>query len=196
MNKNFSERHLPHLHFNEGIYFITSRIYDPNAIEKFKSPEPYKIPASKGDFETFKNYFIEYDGKLEKLTGVKFYLKNPAVAQILMDCIFALNGKEFKIIALTIMPNHFHLLIELLPGNSGLSKIMQLIKGRSAFYINRHLSLKGKCWQDESYDRLVRDDVELYFIIRYILLNPVAAGLVKNWYEWQFTYCNEKYNVL
>ena len=33
-------------------------------------------------------------------------------------------------------------------------------------------------WQDESYDRLVRDDQEFKRIATYIEMNPVRAGLV------------------
>ena len=33
-------------------------------------------------------------------------------------------------------------------------------------------------WQDESYDRLVRDGEEFQRIVRYIETNPVNAGLV------------------
>jgi len=42
----------------------------------------------------------------------------------------------------------------------------------------------------------VRNDKELYFIIRYILNNPVAAGLVEKWDDWNYTYCHPNYIVL
>jgi hypothetical protein len=43
---------------------------------------------------------------------------------------------------------------------------------------NRILGLTGRpFWQDESYDRLVRNDTEFPRITRYIETNPVKAGL-------------------
>jgi putative transposase len=40
------------------------------------------------------------------------------------------------------------------------------------------LDLTGQpFWQDESYDRLVRDETEFERIARYIEMNPVNAGL-------------------
>jgi hypothetical protein len=43
---------------------------------------------------------------------------------------------------------------------------------------NRILGVTGQpFWQDESYDRLVRDDREFERIVRYIESNPVSAGL-------------------
>ena len=94
------------------------------------------------------------------------------------------------------MPNHIHLVFELLKENKGISKIMQSIKRISARKSNLILNRSGKFWQDESYDRLVRDDKELYFVIRYILMNPVNAGLTKEWSDWKHTYCRPEYLVL
>ena len=94
------------------------------------------------------------------------------------------------------MPNHIHLVFKLLKSNRGISKIMQGIKGVSAIKCNELLKRKGKFWQDESYDRLIRDEVELYFIIRYVLLNPVKAGLIDDWNEWKYTFCHPDYVIL
>jgi REP element-mobilizing transposase RayT len=94
------------------------------------------------------------------------------------------------------MPNHVHLVFRLLPGNSGISKIMKGIKGTSARKSNLFLNKTGKFWQDESYDRLVRNEKELFFIIRYILMNPVKADLVNKWTDWENTFCDKDYMVL
>jgi len=47
-----------------------------------------------------------------------------------------------------------------------------------------------------SFDRLVRDEKELYYVIRYVLMNPVNAGLVENWRDWKYTYCHPDYIVI
>jgi REP element-mobilizing transposase RayT len=73
---------------------------------------------------------------------------------------------------------------------------MQSIKGISAKRCNLLLGRKGNFWQDESYDRWVRDDKELFYFIRYILLNPVSAGLVNTWDEWENSFCDPNYLVL
>ena len=73
---------------------------------------------------------------------------------------------------------------------------MQSIKRISAGDCNKVLGRKGKFWQEESYDRWVRNDRELYFVIRYVLLNPVKAGLVENWNDWKYTYCHPDYLVI
>ena len=94
------------------------------------------------------------------------------------------------------MSNHVHLVFELIEDNKGISKIMQSIKRISARKSNLLLNKSGTFWQDESYDRLVRDDKELYFIIRYVLMNPVNAGLTDEWHKWKYTYCHLAYKIL
>jgi REP element-mobilizing transposase RayT len=56
---------------------------------------------------------------------------------------------------------------------------MQSLKRFTAREGNRILGFTGQpFWQDESYDRLVRDEGEFQRIVRYIETNPVNAGLV------------------
>lgn len=53
-----------------------------------------------------------------------------------------------------------------------------------------HTDTNSRFWQAESFDRIVRDRKDLANKVDYILNNPVKAGLVKNWKEWEWTYCN------
>ncbi|HXP85062.1 MAG TPA: transposase [Bryobacteraceae bacterium] len=73
------------------------------------------------------------------------------------------------------MPNHVHVLVT---PNVPVSKLMQSLKKYTGRGCNRILGLTGQpFWQDESYDRVVRDERELQRITRYIEMNPVKAGL-------------------
>jgi putative transposase len=73
------------------------------------------------------------------------------------------------------MANHVHLLIT---PRVEVSKAMHSLKRFTARKSNRILTLTGPFWQDESYDHLVRDEVEFRRIVNYIEMNPVKAGLV------------------
>jgi REP element-mobilizing transposase RayT len=53
------------------------------------------------------------------------------------------------------------------------------------------LGQAGAFWLHESYDHYVRDEKELSRIITYVLNNPVKAGLIKRWQEWQWSYCKD-----
>ncbi len=101
---------------------------------------------------------------------------------------------KYDLLAYTIMPNHVHVLFTPLPvGKESdiyhrLPDIMQSIKGYTAWRANRILGRRGHFWQEESYDHFVRNERELKRIVRYIVNNPVKAGLVHTPEEWKWTY--------
>lgn len=193
MSKHFHKRNLPHLYFNDGIYFITSRLINSIPVEKL---ELLKKDATIATDEKEKRLFKKYDALIDSgIYGEKF-LKIPECAEIVKNTLHFPNDKDYKLICYCIMPNHFHLVFELLENNKGISKIMQSIKRKSARECNKILNRNGAFWQDESFDRLVRDEKELYFIIKYVLLNPVHAGLVSIWSDWKYTYCRNDYIVI
>jgi len=47
----------------------------------------------------------------------------------------------------------------------------------SAAEINQRVSQGGSIWQDESFDRIIRDEEHLYRVIQYIGSNPMRAGI-------------------
>ena len=193
MQNDIHKRNLPHLYFPDGKYFITYRL--ANSFQTNKSIMT-KTSQLNWDHEKFKTQFIEYDKALDLGNHCENYLKQNAFADICKNTIHYPDGKDYKLISYCIMPNHIHLIFDLLPENKGIGKIMQSVKGISAKQCNLLLGRKGNFWQDESYDRCIRDDKELFYFIRYILLNPVNAGLVKDWKEWEYTFCKPSYLVL
>jgi REP element-mobilizing transposase RayT len=95
------------------------------------------------------------------------------------------------------MPNHVHLVLTPYESSEtadySLTKIMHNIKRNSANHANKVLDRTGAFWQHETYDHFIRDETELERIIKYVLYNPVKAGLVKDQNDWKWTYC--KYDV-
>jgi len=61
-----------------------------------------------------------------------------------------------------------------------LSRIVKTLKARSARAINRHLGRSGSLWQRAYYDRAARKDEDIRQIARYIIANPLRAGLARN----------------
>lgn len=74
------------------------------------------------------------------------------------------------------MPNHVHALAQALGGNE-LEEILYSVKRFSARKINEAHGRKGRFWQKEFYDHIVRDRAELHRIRKYIESNPLKAGL-------------------
>jgi hypothetical protein len=65
-----------------------------------------------------------------------------------------------------------------------LSRILKGIKGVTARQINGKRGVRGRLWQDESFDRIVRDQAELQEKLEYMLKNPVKAGVTVD--PWQY----------
>ncbi|HEF4758935.1 TPA: transposase [Pseudomonas putida] len=79
-------------------------------------------------------------------------------------------------IAWVVMPDHFHWLAEL--HNGDLPKLMQATKSRSARLINQERGLCESVWQKGYFDRALRREEDLKAAARYIIANPLRAGLV------------------
>ncbi|MEI8292775.1 MAG: transposase [bacterium] len=92
------------------------------------------------------------------------------------------DGVKFDLIAYVIMPNHIHLIVKPTK-EKNLSKLVQGWKSWSAREINRRLGQEGTVWQEEYWDRLVRDEAHLERCIRYIANNPAKAGLREGQYR-------------
>jgi len=87
------------------------------------------------------------------------------------------------------MPDHVHLVLTPLVDEQGevpVHQIMQAIKSTSAHRVNKYLGRKGQLWQNESFDRAMREIDNVRGKIEYILGNPVRAGLVSNPYEYRW----------
>jgi len=80
-------------------------------------------------------------------------------------------------LAWVVMPDHLHWLIEL--RQSSLAKVMQQVKARSAIAVNKALQTESRLWQRGYHDTAVRHEHELKKLARYIVANPLRAGLVK-----------------
>ncbi len=81
--------------------------------------------------------------------------------------------------AWVLMPDHFHGLISLdspLP----LSRVVQRLKGRSAQRINQRCERYGRVWQPGFHERALRREDDRRSIARYIVANPLRAGLVRS----------------
>jgi putative transposase len=106
------------------------------------------------------------------------YLRRPEISILVVEAIHYRDrvSKEFDLHSFVVMANHVHLLMT---PRVDVSKVMQSLKRFTARECNKMLGLTGQpFWQDESYDRLVRDQTEFRRIVRYIEMNPVNAGLV------------------
>ncbi len=81
-------------------------------------------------------------------------------------------------LAWVVMPDHMHWLFEL--RTHALAGVMRSVKSRAAISVNRASGREGRLWQDGYHDRAVRTEQDVINVARYIIANPLRAGLVKN----------------
>ena len=89
------------------------------------------------------------------------------------------NDEQVKSISWVVMPDHLHWLFQL-ENKKTLSEIMKHLKALSARSINAQLKRQGRVWQKSYYDRALRRDEDLKQVSRYIIANPLRAGLVED----------------
>jgi REP element-mobilizing transposase RayT len=76
------------------------------------------------------------------------------------------------------MPDHVHLLVEGVADESNLQEFMRVWKQRTAFVAKRDRGIV--LWQRGYYEHILRSDESVEQKARYILENPVRAGLVES----------------
>ncbi|MNE29434.1 Transposase IS200 like protein [compost metagenome] len=81
-----------------------------------------------------------------------------------------------KSLAWVIMPDHLHWLIELQQGT--LASLVRRVKSRSTCLINKASRRTGRLWQQGFHDRALRREEDIQAVARYIVANPLRAGLV------------------
>ncbi len=102
---------------------------------------------------------------------------------------------DFYLYSLNLLPNHFHLLIEV--KQVSISKIMHFINTCYSGYFNRRYKRHGHFFQDRFFSAPVTNEFYFWAVSAYVDLNALRAGLVKKledykWSSFQF-YCEKEY---
>lgn len=75
------------------------------------------------------------------------------------------------------MPDHAHWLMQL-GGRDELSVVANRLKSASARHTNRILCKTGAVWAKAFHDHALRSGDDLQDVARYVVANPLRAGLV------------------
>lgn len=118
---------------------------------------------------------------------------SPEERTIALDSLHYWNGPKWTLYAAVIMSDHVHALVQPLPLPQGdgvydLAEIIHSVKSFSAHQINRRRGSRGSLWQDERYDRIMRDDAEFLEKWQYIMNNPIKQELAQRWEDYPWLY--------
>jgi hypothetical protein len=103
-------------------------------------------------------------------------VRDPAHARIMADALHHFDGDRYTLGDYVIMPNHVHLLVGGMQRETMLAQV-ESWKKWTAMQINRAIGSRGRFWQDESFDHLVRSADAFQKFRRYIAENPIKAKL-------------------
>jgi REP-associated tyrosine transposase len=112
------------------------------------------------------------------------HLRKPEIATLVQKNLLHFDGPRYHLLAWVVMPNHVHALIEIL--QTPLAEILHGWKSYTSKSANRLLNRAGDFWQNEYFDRFIRDEEHFRKAVHYIENNPVKAGLVKSPEAWIF----------
>ena len=190
-----SRGYLPHWEVDDGWYFITYRLAD--SLPKFvihRLREEYA--AAKRAFQSGRCklslaqqsrlsewFHHRLDDYLDDGRGA-CHLRVPAIAECVMESWRHFDHERYELLASCVMPNHVHVIARIFKGED-LGSILHSWKSYTANEANAILGKRGRFWWREYYDHCIRDEEGLTRSVRYVLDNPVKAGLV----DWPYTWC-------
>lgn len=178
----YSRGYLPHFDGGQIPQFFTFRIFDSVpalVIERWKEKVKDLGPEGQTIFRKRVEKFMDAGH------GACF-LKVPEVAQLVADSLKFHNGSKYRLHSWVVMPNHAHFLAT--PNRDvEIREIAHSIKSFTAHEANKILARKGQFWQQEPFDRYIRNARHFAAVIRYIENNPVKAGLCEMPHEWRYS---------
>jgi REP element-mobilizing transposase RayT len=199
--KIFYMRRLPHYQPPGETYFITFRLAGslPNhgilQMKEWRRRVRENVGAASNESERriflaelHSKYFDGFDNVLDRALDGPTWLRHPEIAAVVAEAIHYRDTKTYDLDAFCIMPNHVHMVVGVERSDTSLYKILQSLKAFTARKCNELLGREGDFWQHESYDHIIRDEAELDRTVRYVLNNPVEAGLCGEWQNWPWTY--------
>jgi putative transposase len=157
-----------------------------------------------------REWFARLESILDNAEFGPTWLKDERVAKQVYDSILHRDGKQYDLSCFCIMSNHAHMVVRpyvsdrsiiesrdangprFKSENPTMPVIMQSLKGYTARKANQILGRNGQFWDAESYDHEIRNGEEFGRIFRYVINNPVKAGIVMDWREYPWTWVRNR----
>jgi len=136
------------------------------------------------DFQRFLNTALYYQ---HAKTTTKFSETPPRCIQEILNIN---SAKIVEIFCYCLMPNHIHFMLKQIK-DDGISIFMSKLTNSYTKYFNTKNKRVGPLFQGQFKAKLVENDDQLIHLSRYIHLNPLSSGIVKNLNDYQWSSYNE-----
>jgi REP element-mobilizing transposase RayT len=179
----YSRGYLPHFDGGPIPQVLTFRLADSFPKERLDawSEELARLPEKEASAERHRRIESYLD------TGAgNARLRDRRIATLVQEALLFFDGKRYHLHAWVIMPNHVHVLFTPMNTHS-LTNILHSWKSYTTHRANRILNCRGKFWQEESFDRYIRNEQHFLAAMNYIESNPVKAHLCTKNEDWEFS---------
>lgn len=176
-------RNMPHWRQDGATYFVTFRLGDSLPQSKLYELEDLRTewlrrhPTSQNAADQLAKEIIR---RVEKWLDQGYgscHLREIWASTIVADAMHHFDGERYELGCFAVMANHVHGIVRPLdPATQPLERVLQSWKRFSAQQINERLGQDGAFWQEETFDRIIRDEEHLWNTIQYIGANPRLAG--------------------
>ncbi len=106
----------------------------------------------------------------------RVFIDPAAIAFVESQILRTAATLDFSLLAYCFMPDHLHLLVGGRNAGVDASVLVKLAKQTTGYAFKRRTG--ERLWQPSFFDRTLRDDEDVIDVIRYVIANPVRAGLV------------------
>ena len=191
-----TQRKLPHWAQSDTLCFITWRTYDSmpaSVVEQWyrlrgdwlqrrridPDAEDWKQRLEELAAEEIEAFHAEFTTRwheeLDNCHG-ECVLRQPHLARIVRDSLLHFDGARYEIDGFVVMPNHVHLLVAFRNEETMLQQC-ESWKRFTATRLNAALGRKGRFWQSDAFDHLVRHEAQHIRLRQYLAENPIKAKL-------------------
>ena len=185
-------RHLPHWRQDGETYFVTFRLADSIPQEQLRALKNWRAiwershrqPRSDEDwYELAREITRKTEAWMDEGYG-ECVFGNRELAAEMSQSLLHFQSERCSTSCFAVMPNHVHAVMKPF-GGFELEEILGSMKRFVSRKGNVLLSRSGVLWEQESYDRIVRDEEHLFRVVQYIGRNPAKAGLPRvQWVRW------------
>jgi REP element-mobilizing transposase RayT len=190
------ERKLPHWAQTRTLCFITFRTDDsiPKLVlerwlgERWQWLDQHGIdPYAKSWKQSLEQLEVELQNEFHRTFSERWHdhlgechgewvLRRADLGRIVARSLEYFDGQRYELTDYVVMPNHVHLIAAFDTAEIMLTQC-ESWKHYTATQINRRLNRKGRLWQRDDFDHLVRSEEQFYHLRRYIADNPTKARL-------------------
>lgn len=177
-----SRGYLPHFEHEEVCQFVTFGLRDAFPKETLlRMNEDLKLLPD-NERSHYRRRTLER--VLDQGHGERLF-DRPELASLVEDSIRFFHNEKYSLEAWVVMPNHVHVLFECHPGHS-LSEVIHSWKSFTSKEIGKLIGRPGTIWQEDYWDRFIRNAEHYQNCVHYIAQNPVKAGLCTCAEQWKW----------